>query len=675
MNPTPARSWRVRAPALLLALLALLASALAPTARAGDYEMRFCAPLNSWPSADRERGGYDVDIARLLAEELGADATFEWIRFDDVGVRDSLHAGLCDLMVGMGEGVAGTLSSVAYLRTPYVFITLEDRDLTIASMDDPILQDLTIGTYQFGTPTIALDARGLDDRVEFAADLTEEGVDTHTPIIEAVLDGTVDVGVVYGPEAGIRVIEGAPLRIEQVRPEIDFGETIIQLSRIWTIGTRPNDEALRDRINVALARRWDEVQTILASYGVPTLPQSQPREADPIPDDVLRVGVLYPARTPAQLPGFEVGEAARTATLLAENLLARTEGLGNRIRIYPASAPSTDSALRSASGLILHDEIDVLIGGFGRDVAAGLATLATENDVVFLNAGSDQAALRSERCFPTTVHVAPDVDAYVRGAVASGLGIQPAPTSWFTVVETPYAEHDGVNRLGAAIADAGGTVAGSAVVETGQFLYLDVVAAIEEVGADAVLLIMNEEQQELFLSQAASLAGRAAVTGLPTLRSQSRAFLQRFLQVSTELTATPRLAVWDPALENDVNDRYASRSADVLSGPGWTTYAAFALTFDAAMAGAGRDAAGLIEHWLAQDGIDVGKDALARVRATDRQVTSTLYLVEPISEAPWGRTPAERAATAQVVGTVPAATAWPAEGVRSPDASDDCPTP
>ena len=675
MTPHAPSTRNPRRASLMLALATVLALLLAPTAQASDYEMRFCAPLNAWPAADRERGGYDVEIALLLADELGADASFEWIRFDEVGVRDSLHSGLCDLMVGMGEGVAGTLSSVAYLRTPYVFVTREERDLTIASLDDPILQDLIIGTYQFGTPTIALQNREMDNRVEFAADVTDEGVDTHTPIIEAVLDGTVDVGIVYGPEAGIRIVEGAPLRIEQVRPEIDFGEAIIQLSRIWTIGTRPHDEALRDRLNAALARRWDDVQAILASYGVPTLDLPRPVEAAPIPDDVLRVGIVYPARTPAQIPGFEVGEASRLGTLLAENRLARSDDLSDAVRVYLASAPSTASALRGAAGMIHGDGIDVVIGGFGANVALGLADLAAEESVVFLNAVSEDARLRTPQCFPTTVHVVPDVDAYVRAMVASGLGHDPAPTSWYAVVEAPYAEADGIERLASAVSEAGGTLVGSAVVDTGQFLYLDAVADVEATGAEAVMLIMNEEQQELFMSQARSLAGSVAVTGLPTLRSQSRAFLQRFLQVSDELTATPRVAVWDPALENDVNDRFSTRTAEALGGAGWTTYAAFLMAFDAAEQGAGREAEGLIDFWVASAGLDVGKETSARVQPGTLQLTSTLYLVEPVPGAPWGRTPSEKAATARVAGVVPAELAWPAGSAAPGSAGDACPTP
>lgn len=668
-------SWNARAPFLLFLLSSLMLLSLAPTAVGSDYEMRFCAPLNGWPAADRTRGGYDVEIARLLAEELGADATFEWIRFNDVGVRDSLHSGLCDLMVGMGEGVAGTLSSVAYLRTPYVFVSLEERDLTIDSMDDPILRDLTIGTYQFGTPTIALRNRGLDDRVEFAADVTDEGVDPHAPIIEAVLDGKVDVGVVYGPVAGARVVEGAPLRIEQVRPEIDFGEAIIQLSRIWTIGTRPHDEALRDRVNAALARRWNDVRTILDAYGVPTLDLPRPVDAPPLPDDVLRVGVVHPSRTPARLPGFEVGDVARLATLLAENELARDEGLDDRVRIYEGSAPSTASTLRTAAGLIQGDGIDVLIGGFDADQALGLATLASENDVVFLNAGAEHASLRTPECFPTTVHVAPDVDGYLRGIVSSGAGLDPRPATWFAVVETSYAEAEGLERIETAFAESGGALLGSAVVEAGQFLYLDTLDAIAAVAPDAVVLIMNEEQQELFLSQADGIDPAWSVTGLPTLRSQSRAFLQRFLQISSDLMDTPRIAVWDPALENDVNDRFSSRTAAVMDGAAWTTYASFLLAFDAASATVGRDATALIQHWLGQQGLDVGKAEPASLHPTNLQLASTLYLVAPVDGAAWGRTPAAKTATARVLTDVPAPVAWPREGATTFGASESCRTP
>lgn len=667
-----ARSVRRFAPRLVA--LAIAAASAFQVAAAEDYEMRFCAPLNSWPSADRERDGFDVEIARLLADDLGAEATFEWIRFDEVGVRDALHAGLCDAMVGMAEGAAGTLNSVGYLRTPYVFVSLAERNLSIESMDDPILQDLTIATYQFGTPTLALTDRGLD-LLELAAGVREEGVDTHGPIIEAVLDGTADVGVVYGPVAGMRIVEGAPLRIEQVLPEVDFGEAIIQLSRIWTIGVRPHDEALRDRLNEALARRWDDVQAIFMRYGVPTLDLPRPREAAPLPDDVLRIGVVYPARTPAQLPGYEIGEAARMATMLADNEVGRSATLGDLVHVYKASAPSLEATLRAARAMIAADGVDIVIGGYDARQAAGLAAVAAEENVVFLNAGSERMDLRQPRCFPTTVHVAPDVAGYVRGIVASGLALDPAPMRWFVVAERPHAHDDSVQDLLDAVVAGGGAPVGSTIVETGQFLYFDTFAAIDEAAADAVLLIMNEEQQELFLSQADAEDPRWVVTGLPTLRSQSRAFLQRFLQVSRSLTRTPRVAAWDPSLDAEINDRFASRTAEPMGGASWATYAAFTLAFEAAERGAGRNASSLIASWLDATGLDVAKNDPAYLLSSTMQIASTTYLVAPVDDAPWGRSPAEKTATARIVGSVPADVAWPPNGGNAAANDASCPTP
>lgn len=660
---------RFPAPSILTVLLVLF---FGSTGWASPYELRFCAPVNSWPSADKERGGFDIEIAQLIADDLGAEASFEWTQFNDVGVRDTLHAGLCDLMVGMGEGVAGTSSSVAYLRTPYVFVTHEDRDLTIESLDDPILEELAIGTYQFGTPTIALRNRGLDNRVEFAAYVTEDGVDAHAPILDAVLDGSVDVGIVYGPEASIRIVEGAPLTIEQVRPEIDFGESIIQLSRIWTIAVRPHDEAMRDRVNGVLARRWDDVQDILARYRVPTLDLPRPTEGTPIPLDALRIGIVHPSRTPAQVPGFQVGEAARLATQVAENRLAQIEALGDRVRLYEASAPTAASTIRAAHGLVLADHVDVIIGGYDGAQALGLAELATEHDVVFLNAGAEHTSLRRPACYPTTVHVAPDVLGYVRAIVSSGLGLDPSPAQWFAVVETPYAGEARLDGLAATVAAAGGSLVGSTVVETGQFLYFDTLNAIEEAAPDAVLLLMNEDQQELFMSQAAGTEPTWAVTGLPTLRSQTRAFLQRFLQVSSSLMRTPRIAVWDPALDNDLNDRYSSRTADAMGGAAWTTYAAFVLAFDASEMGVGRGADELMGAWTGRDDLNVGKAEPAFVRAAELQLASTLYLVEPVPDAPWGRTPTEKTATARIVRAVDASVAWPHDGVPSSESAESC---
>jgi hypothetical protein len=42
------------------------------------------------------------------------------------------------------------------------------------------------------------------------------------------------------------------------------------------IAVRKGDESLRDRLNMAIANRWDEVKLVLQEYHVPTMELEKP---------------------------------------------------------------------------------------------------------------------------------------------------------------------------------------------------------------------------------------------------------------------------------------------------------------------------------------------------------------------------------------------------------------
>jgi mxaJ protein len=654
--------------AIVITALAFLGS----TAVAGAYELAFCAPSAAWPASDRERPGFDNAVAEILADELGATATFTWTRFDDVGIRDSLHSGLCDVAVGVGEGVAQVLSTVPYLKTPYVFVTRSDRGLSIASLDDPLLETLTIGTYQSGIPSVALRNRGIVTNVrEIAAAVTSRGVDGHTPILDAVVAGDVDVGIVYGPMAGHRALqEQGALQIEAVTPEIDFGATLLQLSRIWTIGVRPHDEALRDRLNRALAARWDDVIAAMDAYGVPQLPISQPRVTE-IPPDAMRVGVIYPARTPASLPNAEVGENARLATAVAENAVATAAQRGTPFVVLRSSAPTIEAVERAALGLVHSGDVDALVGGWTAAEAHLLARIAAEHDVAYFNVGAEDDALRDRRCYPTTVHVAPSGSMLV-AAIPQVLPDAAAQRT-FAIAERGTHTEGLVEPLAERLAAAGGELVGSALVDPDQFIFFGEFEAIRAAGADALVLLMGAEAQERFMGQAGAARLDVVITGLGTIRGHSRPFLQRYLQVAREAGAGPRVVAWDPAVANDTNERFAARTGEPMEAAAWSTYAAILSAFAAAQADVLHDTAALLAFLTdASTRLEVGKGQLVRYRTEDGQMLQELYVVEADPEAPWGRTAAARTATARVVAVIPA-DATDAAGVAAGDASEVCP--
>jgi ABC-type amino acid transport substrate-binding protein len=171
------------------------------------------------------------------------------------------------------DGHPGYLNTVAYYRSIYTFFYLADSGLEIASFDDERLADLRIGVQVpdggISPVTQALGVRGLiPNQVSFVADLNS--VDPLLQLPQAVIDGDIDLAVVWGPVAGYAALQAPePLIVQPVSPEIEL--PFLPMFFSITVGVRPGDEALRDELNVAIARRWQEIQQVLEDYGVPRL--------------------------------------------------------------------------------------------------------------------------------------------------------------------------------------------------------------------------------------------------------------------------------------------------------------------------------------------------------------------------------------------------------------------
>jgi ABC-type amino acid transport substrate-binding protein len=93
--------------------------------------------------------------------------------------------------------------------------------------------------------------------------------------VEAVVRGDIDVAIVWGPVGGYFAKRSpVPLKVVLVSPEID--PPFLPMVFSITVGVRKGDEGLRDLLNRAIVRRWEEIQEILVSYGVPLLPLPKP---------------------------------------------------------------------------------------------------------------------------------------------------------------------------------------------------------------------------------------------------------------------------------------------------------------------------------------------------------------------------------------------------------------
>lgn len=268
MNLSAALRWTVVASLSLVSTTA---------AGAPARELRVCADPNNLPFSNQRGEGFENRIAELVAHDLGATVRYTWWAQRRGFIRNTLKASMCDVVIGVPSSFDLTAVTIPYYRSSYVFVTRRDRSLDIHSFDDPALRKLKIGVELVGddgmnTPPVhALGNRGIRGNLKgylIYGDYREP----HPPskIIEGVAKGEVDVAIVWGPLAGyFAARQPVALEINPVSPQIDlpFLPEVFDIS----MGVRREDKSFRDTLDVILAKRKREIDSILDAYHVPRI--------------------------------------------------------------------------------------------------------------------------------------------------------------------------------------------------------------------------------------------------------------------------------------------------------------------------------------------------------------------------------------------------------------------
>ncbi|TPE50981.1 transporter substrate-binding domain-containing protein [Amaricoccus solimangrovi] len=259
--------------------LAAVPAAFAQAAETG-WELRVCADPDDLPFSNRAGEGFDNRIAEILAGDLGARLSYVWLPDTRARTRQRyVQSGACDMVMGAMDGQPGFLSTHAYYRTGYVFVYPRDADFEVSSLDDEALRRLRIGVpgspSKLAAPSVSLANRGIvQNQIHF---LDSGDGPREAPLTRALSDGKIDIALLWGPVAGMFAKETGGMVVTPVSPEIDA--PFIPMVASMVIGLRPGDEALRDEIDGALSRRWDETRAVLAAAGVPLIDLPAPTES------------------------------------------------------------------------------------------------------------------------------------------------------------------------------------------------------------------------------------------------------------------------------------------------------------------------------------------------------------------------------------------------------------
>lgn len=240
--------------------------------------LRVCADPNDLPFSNRNREGYENKIAEVIARAMGARLEFFWWPYQRGLVRRTLNAGRCDVLISVPTNYERVLTTKPYYRSTYVFVYRKDRGLHIRSFKDPILKKLRVGVHMRTPPHDLLILNGVPHtqlRVYMLFyDPNFHPEDYPGRLVEDVIRGNIDVGVVWGPIAGYFVAKkGAPLEIvpvDQTHPRIPVAFNM-------SMGVRKKNYALKAQLERIIDTHRDEILAILREYGVPLVPIVEPR--------------------------------------------------------------------------------------------------------------------------------------------------------------------------------------------------------------------------------------------------------------------------------------------------------------------------------------------------------------------------------------------------------------
>lgn len=276
----------------LLAVIAVASSAVADDAK----PFRVCGDPDNLPFSNQKFEGFENKIAEVLARDLGVKLDYYWWPHQRGLVRNTLTADTCDVLISIPKGYDLVLWTSPYYRSGYAVVQLSTNEHKVASLDDPALKQLKIGTYAGTPPFDALADRGLAANMVtyplFFDPRITDPARRPTKLLEDIVSGEIDVGFAWGPLAGYfakTLAPRTPLNLV-VLPD----DRVEPMTFEFSMGVRKGNQALKGQLEAAVERHRAEITKILEDYGVPLLPlKAAASPAEPTQSD--KGGALPPA--------------------------------------------------------------------------------------------------------------------------------------------------------------------------------------------------------------------------------------------------------------------------------------------------------------------------------------------------------------------------------------------
>ena len=272
---------------LLISLLAIVAALIdrdvsrAQTTEDTDLSMelvdpkvlRVCADPRNLPFSNEKGEGFENKLAELFAEKLQKKLAYMYFPQASGFVRMTLAAHRCDVIMGFPQGDDLVQGTNPYYRTTYALVTKQGSGLDeVAALEDQRLKGKHIGIVAGTPPATNMAANGLMTNAKPYPLMIDTRFDSSAvAMINDLMSGEIDAGVLWGPMAGYYAREAnPPLHVTPLVKETSGPKLAYRIG----MGVRPADQNWKRLLNRLIQENQEAINKILLDFGVPLLDEN-----------------------------------------------------------------------------------------------------------------------------------------------------------------------------------------------------------------------------------------------------------------------------------------------------------------------------------------------------------------------------------------------------------------